>query len=452
MNSDKPNLDILEQMVQQELLSDTVSRIWLDEPANFRKNGLPYGFVESKPSLICNLENRSSKSITDFVGNVIQEFVKQGYLSTDNKDETQELLSCFVEHSFLPEFNNVVYDLNFSKDFHIGSLTKLNCNSLNGLAINDNNDQIYATFKYDSESPGHIVLIPNTDLNVIRYDEQGNGSIIEITSKGYGSPLLINHGDQIISESFPVKLVYINKGNPEAWYGKTLIDYKTAFRDNKSDGLINKVKKVLGSQKSRSTAVSKSPVINEVTTKTIESNPNSTSSINSSNYKKNITSRDDNKMYFNSYFNLAQEAYKKGSYGSAVVNYELAELFATNHKERANALLMIAKIMKKEKSYDTANNILTDILNFYNDDTGEIRYHLGTVLRLSGKEPDRALSLLQESLEYQPNNPWVHFNIGRIKESLGDTRGAVDAYSSVLKIKPTFMNSGGMKKYISTNS
>src|SRR6185312_6494438 len=50
----------------------------------------------------------------------------------------------------------------------------------------------------------------------------------------------------------------------------------------------------------------------------------------------------------------------------------------------------------------------------------------------------RALGLLERAERAQPDDALTQYNLGRVKETLGDLVGAVSAYGSAVRLRPEF--------------
>ena len=111
--------------------------------------------------------------------------------------------------------------------------------------------------------------------------------------------------------------------------------------------------------------------------------------------------------------------------------------------------LQLARIKKKEKSYDEVANICSDILLEFphNKNARELLkelpyedfFYRGNDCLNKG-ELESAISHYENALKIRPELAEAHCNLGIVYKNLGDTKNAIVCYENALKINPDYLN------------
>jgi hypothetical protein len=222
--------NVLEPFIRSEGLTEKVHRLHLIEPSDYTRSGIPKGYMESRPSLICTLESLTSDFISRYSRNISMMLSNIKHIDESDEVKVAQVLSSYLTN-IIPEFKDVSYEISPYNSFHIGSYNKLNNELLDGIGVKDGKDQIYVLLNYNHDNPYHLELITSVPLELTRLDEHGFNETETITPNNeVKESFTMNHGDQIKSEAFPFVLTYVNKGNPQGWFNKS-----SSYQSSKKD-------------------------------------------------------------------------------------------------------------------------------------------------------------------------------------------------------------------------
>lgn len=187
--------------------------------------------------------------------------------------------------------------------------------------------------------------------------------------------------------------------------------------------------------------------------------------------------------YYSHYFNNAVEAYNTSDWPSAAENFEKASLIleedttavlnagiaasaAGNDEAARRNFVRCSERNVKEKSvylqlynyaYQDGNNEealswLKRGRELFPDDSEFPKYEINLYINMG--KTDEAKKELETSIEKDPNNPDLLFNLAVLKEESGDKEGAREAYKKAISIDENHFNSNfnyGVMGFTETN-
>ncbi len=105
-------------------------------------------------------------------------------------------------------------------DFYVGSSSILERNELDGIGVNDENKEVYAVFFYDPKI-GSVVVDPRSNLEVRRSmrskKKDANINDMSMPMTATSSPVILEHGDIVKSETLGLEFTYVNEGHVSFW-------------------------------------------------------------------------------------------------------------------------------------------------------------------------------------------------------------------------------------------
>ncbi len=130
---------------------------------------------------------------------------------------------------------------------------------------------------------------------------------------------------------------------------------------------------------------------------------------------------------------IALAYYEKGDKGKAK---ELLLMIPRNAEGYEDALVLLIKIMREEKDYDAAINLISDII-----EQGDLAYEMELYPILAGlyKEKDdmpAARRVFEQAIEQFPDEPDLHFEFGMFLDRSGFMAEAMRQIHVVLEIDP----------------
>ena len=93
----------------------------------------------------------------------------------------------------------------------------------------------------------------------------------------------------------------------------------------------------------------------------------------------------------------------------------------------------------KEENFEDGLDIIRKGKKVYPDDLDFSRYEINLLIQLDRTE--EATAELEEAIKADPKNADLYFSLGVLKEELGDSEGALQAYDNAIEIDPNHYNS-----------
>lgn len=155
---------------------------------------------------------------------------------------------------------------------------------------------------------------------------------------------------------------------------------------------------------------------------------------------------------FNNLIAEGDKFYNTKNYGSAKTSYAKARTENSSKIENlCNALINNGNKLKNEKNFVAAIDYFRKAFvmgsNKAGDDLYESLVKAGSAAR-ANKNFDDAIKLLNEAINFQPNNSWAYNNLGITYKDIGEYDKAIEQYNKALQISPNYKYVYGNRAFV----